>query len=115
MARAKSAHDTVISEVHRAQAHALSIRARAEMRLAEEYDAAQERGEVRANGERTFSKEEKVGASDLGLSGKDIHEARHMRDAEAADPGVIERTVNDMAERGEEPTRAAPGGPRPTR
>lgn len=30
-----------------------------------------------------------------------------MRDAEAADPGVIERTVEGMVERGEEPTRAA--------
>ena len=50
MAKAKTAHDSLVMEVHRAQAHALAIRARAEMRLAEEYDAAQERGEVAGHG-----------------------------------------------------------------
>jgi len=79
MAKAKQAHDTLISEVHRAQAHALSIRARAEMRLAVE--------EI--------------------IPRKDLHEARQMRDAEAADPGIVDRAVNDMVDRGEEPTRAA--------
>lgn len=107
--KAKQAHDTLITEVHRSQAHALAIRARAEMRLAEAYDAAQERGEVARQGQRTdlIPEEKKVPTpQDIGLSGKDIHEARRLRDAEAADPGVIERTVNGMVERGEEPTRA---------
>jgi hypothetical protein len=57
------------------------------MRLAEEYDAAQERGEV-ATGNRT--KDFGVGdhnakpatAADLGLRRDEIHEARRMRDAE---------------------------------
>lgn len=107
MAKAKQAHDSIIADVHRAQAHSLAIRARAEMRLAEEYDAAQERGEVRANGERSFSSGEKVGATDLGLSGKDIHDARRFRDAERNEPGAIQRAIESMVERGEEPTRAA--------
>lgn len=106
MMRAKEAHDTLVTEVHRSQAHALAIRARAEMRLAEEYDAAQERGDVRSNGERSFSEGEKVGAAELGLSGKDIHDARKLRDAERSEPGVVQRTINSMIERGEEPTRA---------
>ena len=72
------------------------------MRLAEEYDAAQDRGEVRQNGERTFSGGEKVGAADIGLSGKDIHEARRFREAEQESPGTIQRAIDGMVERGED-------------
>lgn len=32
-------------------------------------------------------------AADIGINRKDIHDARIIRDAEVADPGVIERTV----------------------
>lgn len=77
----------------RAQAHALSIRARAEMRLAEEYDTAQDRGEV---GQRTGRPQKDVvddndfrpaTAADLGLRRDEIHEARRMREAEQESPG----------------------------
>lgn len=107
IAKAKQAHDSIISDVHRAQAHALAIRARAEMRLAEEYDAAQERNEVRKQGERANLSEGKVSTADIGLSYKDVHEARQLRDAENAEPGLIRRSLDAMIERGEEPTRAA--------
>ncbi|MGP9819228.1 hypothetical protein ACTZWW_04365 [Salinarimonas sp. NSM] len=106
--KAKEAHDSLIADVHRAQAHALAIRARAEMRLAEEYDIAQEGGEVARPGNPNFSEGEKLpSARDVGLQPKDLHEARVMRDAERAEPGVIQRTINRIVERGEEPTRAA--------
>lgn len=109
IAKAKQAHDSIISDVHRAQAHALAIRARAEMRLAEEYDAAQDRGEVKRNGgDRTsVSDRNTASAADIGLARKDIHEARQLRDAERENPGLIRRSLNAMIERGEEPTRAA--------
>ncbi len=108
MARAKQAHDSLIADVHRAQANALAIRARAEMRLAEEYDAAQERGEVATVGVRANVSDGNVStAADLGIARKDIHEARQLRDAEAAEPGTIRRALDGMIERGEEPTRAA--------
>ncbi|OQP86013.1 hypothetical protein BTR14_13095 [Rhizobium rhizosphaerae] len=107
LARAKQAHDTLLSEVYRAQAEALTIEARAKMRLAEEYDAAQERGEIRRpNNEKTASNVEVVSASDIGLTHKDIHEARLIRDADRADPGIAERALQNMVERGEEPTKA---------
>lgn len=48
MAKAKQAHDEVITAVYRAQADALEIESLAKRRLADEYDAAQERGEVKA-------------------------------------------------------------------
>jgi len=112
MTKAKEAHDSLVAEVHRAQANALAIRARAEMRLAEEYDAAQERGEVQPRGGNRWldvgdDNIKPATAADLGLRRDEIHEARRFREAEEADPGVVERTVNGMVERGEEPTRAA--------
>lgn len=108
IAKAKSAHDTLMVEVHRAQAHALALRARAEMRLAEEYDAAQERGEVQSHGgdKSNVSQGNVATAADIGLSRKDIHEARKLRDAEAERPGLVQQAIDAMVERGEEPTRA---------
>lgn len=112
MARAKKAHDEVLSAVYRAQADALLIEARAKMRLADEYDAAQERGEV-ATGNRTkdFSvasdNAKPATAADLGLRRDEIHEARQLRDLERDNPGEFERVTNEIVERGEEPTKAS--------
>lgn len=106
LAKAKGAHDELLSKVHRAQADALEIEAGAKRRLADEYDAAQERGEVRAANERTASNAEAVGASDLGLTHKDIHEAREIRAAEEAQPGVVKATIEAAIAEGKEPTRA---------
>ena len=108
--RAKSAHDDLVAAAHRAQAHALEIEARAKRRLADEYDAAQARGEVHRHGgqvPRDVADPNIPSVSDLGLRRDEIHEARQIRDAEAADPGVVRRALDDRLERGEEPTRAA--------
>ena len=111
LSRAKAAHDELIAAAHRAQAHALEIEAQAKHRLANEYDAAQNRGEVQTpGGDRTSIVSDRNNApsvSDLGLTRKEIHEARQIRDAEAADPGLVRRALDDRLERGEEPTRAA--------
>ena len=88
MFKVKQAHASLIADVHRAQAHALAIRARAEMRLAEEYDDAQERGEVAKSGQRNDlvggNNEVKPTAADLGIRRDEIHEARKFRDAASA-------------------------------
>jgi hypothetical protein len=88
---------------HRAQADALEIQAQAKRRLADEYDAAQERGKLRGSGKPNFSntgkvetlfdegKPEAVSVADIGLTHKQIHEARQIRDAEEADPGIVRR------------------------
>jgi uncharacterized protein YjiS (DUF1127 family) len=57
-------------------------------RLADEYDAAQERGEVatQRDGRRSKAEHLKPTTADIGLSRKEIHEARMIRDAEAAEP-----------------------------
>jgi hypothetical protein len=109
--KAKGAAYELIAAGHRLQAEALQIEARAKRRLADEYDAAQERGEVRSDGERgkavpdqnSFSKPT---AADVGLSRKEIHEARIIRDAEIADPGIVSRTVAAAVDAGEEPSKA---------
>jgi hypothetical protein len=106
--KAKQAHDSLIADVHRSQAHALAIRARAEMRLAEEYDAAQESEHARSVGrpKSDTDKSDFVSADDVG--GKNaLQDARAFRDAEYAEPGVVQRTLDKIVERGEEPTRAA--------
>lgn len=110
MAKAKEAHDEVIGAVYRAQADAALIEARAKMRLADEYDAAQERGEIAGHGGDKVSNVAKSNvattAADLGLRRDEIHEARKLRDAEKTDPGKAERVVKDMLAKGEEPTKA---------
>jgi hypothetical protein len=108
--KAKQAHDELISAAFRAQADALSIEAQAKRRLADEYDAAQERGELATGrdgpGAGVLNGNAKATASDVGLSRKGIHEARELRDAEAAEPGIVRRTVDDAIASGEEPTKA---------
>lgn len=108
ISRAKTAHDSIISDVHRAQAHALAIRARAEMRLAEEYDAAQPEDAKKGGRPKTVDGDNGFPtAAQLGLRRDEIHEARRFRDAERDDPGAVQRALDSMMERGEEPTRAA--------
>jgi hypothetical protein len=92
--KAKQAHDDLIAATYRAQADALEIEAQAKRRLADEYDAAQERGEVATQSDgpslrdhvpgenkiagKPYSSgaEELGGVTDIGLTHKDIHEAR---------------------------------------
>jgi hypothetical protein len=109
LAKAKNAHDELISAVFRTQADALEIEAGAKRRLADEYDAAQERGEVATVGKRSQPErlqEAPPSAADIGLSRKDIHEARIIRDAELDEPGIVHRVVSEALAAGEEPTRA---------
>ena len=108
LSRAKSAHDELIAAAHRAQADALEIEAAAKRRLADEYDAAQARGEVAKRGwESGVEKRNITTSADLGLRRDQIHDARLIRDAEIADPGIVRRTLDERLERGVEPTRSA--------
>jgi phage N-6-adenine-methyltransferase len=111
IARAKKAHDEIIGVVYRAQADALEIESAAKRRLADEYDAAQERGEVGREGKPVTVPDSNgfipATTAEIGLTRKQIHEARQIRDVEQADPGVIRRTLDTLIDRGEEPTKAA--------
>lgn len=105
---AKAAHDDLVAAAHRAQADALEIEALAKRRLADEYDMAQQRGEARTRADNQHVADtNKLSMADLGLRRDQIHDARLIRDAEAAAPGIVRRTLDERLERGEEPTRAA--------
>lgn len=109
LSKAKGAHDELVATAHRTQASALEIEAQAKRKLADEYDAAQERGEVAKHGrpEKVVSHDlNKPTLEDVGFSKQQIHEARLVRDAENADPGIVQRTVDEAVSAGEEPTRA---------
>lgn len=110
IARAKDAHDDVLAKVYRAQADAALIEAGAKVRLADEYDAAQERGEVGRSGQRndlvTDGNEVAPTAADLGFSRKQIHEARQIRDAERVHPGIVSDTLDKAVSENREPTKA---------
>ena len=43
----------------------------------------------------------------MGLTSKDIHDARAIRDAEEAEPGIVRATLDSLIEEGQEPTKAA--------
>lgn len=109
LSKAKQAHDEVVGAAYRAQADASEIEARAKRRIADEYDAAQERGEVASRGGERSGKEHSPiapSAADIGISRKEIHEARIIRDAEEAEPGIVRRALNEALDAGEEPTRS---------
>jgi hypothetical protein len=93
-------HDDLIAAAFRAQADALEIEALAKRRLADEYDAAQERGEVqKAGGARNFNvpkKNNEPTAADIGLTRKEIHEARIWQQIRAMDGG---RSRPDLSKR----------------
>jgi hypothetical protein len=72
LAKAREAHDAIVKACHKVQADALEIETRAQCRLADEYDAAQARGEVqRPGGDRTSNvpnRNNTPTVSDLGLT-----------------------------------------------
>jgi hypothetical protein len=110
LAKAKDAHDTVIAACRKAQADALVIEAQAQCRLADEYDAAQERGEAKRAGKpknNIIPNENNIAAvDDIGLTSKQVHEARIVRDAEKENPGIVRKTVDERLSADQEPTRA---------
>lgn len=109
LATAKGAFNSLVAATNRTQADALEIEAGANRRLADEYDAAQDRGEVATNGQRRKAvpdENSSATTADLGISRKVIHEAREVRDAEEADPGIVRRTLDEALDAGDEPTRA---------
>ncbi|BBZ97465.1 hypothetical protein BRDID11004_16230 [Bradyrhizobium diazoefficiens] len=111
-AKAKQAHDELVAAAHRAQGDALLIEAQAKQRLADEYDAAQERGDVA----RLGTNQKQLGVleentrpatvGEIGLTHKQVHDARLVRDAEIVAPGVVRQTVEEAIAKGEEPTKA---------
>lgn len=105
--KAKRAHDDIIAATHRAQADALEIEAAAKRRLADEYDAARPAGAEKGGRPKTVRDDNGFTAAEAGLTRPQIHDARQVRDAIAANPAVVRDALDDILARGDEPTRAA--------
>src|SRR6185503_19315879 len=109
-AKTKDAHDAVVAACRKVMADALVIEAQAQCRLADEYDAAQQRGEVKGHGNKRKSDIPKENitstVTDIGLTSKQVHEARAVRDAEIKKPGIVRKAVEERLQANEEPTRA---------
>lgn len=110
-AKFHKAGERLRNEARVIQARAAELAAIADTRLADEYRAAQARGEARTRGGDRTSKQSKLpdgkfGPSDVGLTEKQLHQARQLRDAEKAEPGVIKRLLHEELEAGREPSLA---------
>ena len=77
----------------------MEIEAGAKRRLADEYDAAQDRGEARTRGGDRSSKlsDEKFGPSDSGLTDGQLNEARKLRDVEVREPAELAGDIENPA------------------
>lgn len=112
--KAKGAHDEIMASIYRSQAEAAEIEFMAKRKLADEFDAAQARGEVAGVGGKRGNQyasvdDENVAvptSADLGLTRPQIHEARQIRDAIEAQPDLLRSVLDDMLQNGEEPTKA---------
>jgi hypothetical protein len=116
-AQFSKAHESVLVACRQMQANALRIEVRANIRLADEYDAAVEDGKMAGHGASKGGRGNQYGKVhdenltkqkliDVGLSKRLMHEARKVRDAEKAKPGLISKTLDAILEAGDEPTRA---------
>lgn len=112
--RKRKARDEIVRAYERIQGDALEVRTQADTCLAVEYHAAQADGLVAKHGQRGSSKKDlpdgkvfsRATAADLGLSHKEIHEARIISDAEKSEPGFTKRIIEEMLAAGHEPLRS---------
>ena len=111
IARMKEAHDDLLAKIYRSQAQCIIIEGEAQARLADEYDLAQEKGEVATAGQPkksiVQSSDNTLKADDLGISRQRMQEMCKVRDVLREDPTAIEDKVNALVEQGLEPTKAA--------
>nr|WP_245363551.1 hypothetical protein [Neorhizobium galegae] len=104
------AGEALIGKARRLQADALLIESHAKIALADQVDEAQAAGMVAAPGRpKKVSDENLLYLDDIGLSKKQLHDARQLRDAEASEPGIVERAIEARIEAGLEPSRRGLG------
>jgi len=99
----------LVAKALQMQGDALLIEARAKMLLADQWDEAKAAGKISKGGrpsDKPVDVENGFSAADAGLDRKEIHEARKLRDAEAKEPGIVERAIAARLMAGLNPTRA---------
>lgn len=106
------AAEGLADKARRLQGDALLIEARAKMRLAADWDAAQEAGLASKGGRPKKKNGETVGndngftAEEAGLTREQIHEARKLAEAERKAPGLVAQAIAARLAAGLEPSRA---------
>lgn len=97
----------LIDKARRMQADALKIESVCYVAMANTVDEAQAKGQVARPGQKANVQGSDIFTlEDVGVDRRRLSEARKIRDAEAARPGFIERTVEARLEQGLEPSRA---------
>ncbi|OBY04472.1 hypothetical protein BAE36_25010 [Rhizobium leguminosarum bv. trifolii] len=100
------AAEHLVAKARRLQADALLIEARAKIGLANEWDAAKQSGHTLKGRPKSLPDGNTFTQAEAGLSAKEIHDARKLRDAEAKEPGLVERAIEARLAQGFEPSRA---------
>ncbi len=97
----------LIDKARRMQADALKIESVCYVAMANAVDQAQAKGQVAKPGQKANVQGSDIFTlEDVGVDRRRLSEARKIRDAEVAEPGFIERTVEARLEQGLEPSRA---------
>jgi hypothetical protein len=101
------AGERLVEKARRLQADALLIEARAKVELADQWDSAQAAGQAASKGRPKNIPDEKIFTqAEAGLTAKEIHDARRLRDAERRQPGFVQRVIAARLTAGLEPSRA---------
>ncbi len=104
------AGERLVGKARQLQGDALLIESRAKIRIADDVDVAQAAGAIARAGRANIPDGNNIPATlaDIGLTAKDVHEARKLRDAEKRMPGIVERAIAARLAAGLEPSRANP-------
>lgn len=97
----------LIDKARRMQADALKIESVCYVAMANAVDAAQAKGEISRGGRpKTVEGENSFTLDEVGVDRQQLHAARKLRDAEAKQPGLVERAIEARLAQGFEPSRA---------
>lgn len=100
------ASQELVMKARRLQGDALLIESRCSIRMVDDYEAAQERGEAAKRGRpKKDAPASILQLGETGLTKQEIAEARRLRDAERGEPGIVERAIAARVAQGLEPTR----------
>jgi len=101
-AKKRGVGGSLMDRLDRVLADAVVIRAEAERRIADAYEVAQERGDVRKTSGNLPATP--MSRHDFGLDSKELFYARTIRDAERKEPGFVRRVLDETIEEGLEPS-----------
>jgi hypothetical protein len=110
----KEAYDEIIKICYQCEQDVIFMRRRAEILLAQEYDSGVAEGRYAPQGKPSekpktaeaarFTEKPKVTQNELGVKHQDMSQYRKSATVEREFPGVVEQTIREATEKGEEPT-----------